>query len=90
MTLSKSAIESPVTLVIYGREECHLCQNMIADLHELQGRLHFQIKLVDIDNDTELTARYGVRIPVLVVDGEEICHYHLNQIALDAYFARIR
>jgi hypothetical protein len=45
---------------------------------------------VDIDNDTELTARYGVRIPVLVADGEEICHYHLDPIALDAYFARIR
>lgn len=45
---------------------------------------------MDIDNDTELTARYGVRIPVLVVDGEEICHYHLDPIALDAYFARIR
>jgi hypothetical protein len=63
---------------------------MIASLHELQGRLQFQIKLVDIDNDTELTARYGVRIPVLVADGEEICHYHLDPIALDAYFARIR
>ena len=90
MTPSKPGMASPVTLIVYGREECHLCQEMIASLHELQGRLHFQIKLVDIDNDTELTARYGVRIPVLVADGEEICHYHLDPIALDAYFARIR
>ena len=81
---------NPLTLIVYGREECHLCQDMIASLHELQGRLHFQIELVDIDNDTELTARYGVRIPVLAADGEEICHYHLDPIALDAYFARIR
>ena len=81
---------SPVTLVVYGREECHLGQDMIASLYGLQGRLQFQIKMVDIDNDTELTARYGVRIPVLMADGEEICHYHLDPIALDAYFARIR
>ncbi len=90
MTASKPGMASPVTLIVYGREECHLCQDMIASLHELQGRLHFQIELVDIDTDTELTARYGVRIPVLVADGEEICHYHLDPIALDAYFARIR
>lgn len=79
-----------VVLVVYGREHCHLCQDMIVKLHELQARLFFRLEVVDIDSNTELVTRYGERVPVLVADGEEICHYHLDPIALDAYFSRIR
>lgn len=59
-------------------------------LHELQTQLPFRVEVVDVDSNTELATRYGERVPVLVADEEEICHYHLDQIALDAYFARIR
>jgi hypothetical protein len=35
--------------------------------------------------------RYGERVPVLVAgNGGEICHYHLDRDALDAYLAKIR
>lgn len=79
-----------VALVVYGREHCHLCRDMVAKLHELQARLPFRLEVVDIDSNAELVTRYGERVPVLVADGEEICHYHLDPIALDAYFSRIR
>ena len=59
-------------------------------LHELQAQLPFRVEVVDVDSNTELATRYGERVPVLVADEEEICHYHLDRIALDAYFARIR
>lgn len=77
-------------LIVYGREHCHLCQDMVARLHELQAQFLFQLEMVDIDSNAELVARYGERIPVLTANGEEICHYHLDPIALDAYFFRIR
>lgn len=80
----------PVILVVYGREHCHLCQDMVARLHELQARLLFRLEVVDIDSNAELVARYGERVPVLAANREEICHYHLDPIALDAYFSRIR
>ena len=89
-TTGKPAIPEPVALVVYGREHCHLCQDMVVMLHELQARLPFRLEVVDIDSNAELVARYGERVPVLAADGEEICHYHLDPIALDAYFARIR
>ncbi|TDI77108.1 MAG: glutaredoxin family protein [Betaproteobacteria bacterium] len=79
-----------VRLIIYGRKDCHLCFDMIAVLHELQTRLCFRIELVDVDSSAELAAQYGERVPVLVVEEEEICHFHLDPIALDAYFAKIR
>ena len=80
----------PVTLTVYGREHCHLCQDMIAALQELRARLSFCLDLIDVDTDSDLRLRYGERVPVLLAEGEEICHYHLDPVALDAYFAKIR
>lgn len=63
---------------------------MVAALKELQAQFRFHVNLVDVDSNAELLAQYGERIPVLIADGEEICHFHLDPIALDAYFAKIR
>ena len=80
----------PAALIVYGREHCHLCHNMIAALQILQARLSFHLEVVDVDSDDELRSRYGERVPVLLAGGEEICHYYLDRVALDAYFAKIR
>ncbi|MEO8991986.1 MAG: glutaredoxin family protein [Nitrosospira sp.] len=80
----------PFALMVYSREHCHLCQDMIASLRELQMRLSFHFDVVDVDSDEKLQSRYGLKVPVLVAGEEEICHYHLDPIALDAYFAKIR
>ena len=63
---------------------------MIAALQELQAQLHFSLDVIDVDSDDSLKLRYGERVPVLVAGGEEICHYHLDPVALDAYFTKIR
>jgi thiol-disulfide isomerase/thioredoxin len=90
VTASKrTAPDSPV-LVVYGREDCHLCLDMIAALREWQGRHGFHLEIIDVDSDDDLKSRYGERVPVLMAEGEEICHYYLNSRALDAYFTKIR
>ena len=90
VTASKrTAPDSPV-LVVYGREDCHLCLDMIAALREWQGRQGFHLEIIDVDSDDDLKSRYGERVPVLMAEGEEICHYYLNSRALDAYFTKIR
>ncbi|MXS78851.1 glutaredoxin family protein [Nitrosomonas sp. JL21] len=78
--------------IVYGREECHLCQDMILALHTLQQQVSFDLQIVDIDSDTELIAQYGEKIPVLISadDHQEICHYFLNMTALDDYLAKFR
>ena len=64
-------------LTLYGRPECHLCDEMLAELTPLlQGAV--PVRLVDISGDDDLEARYGLRIPVLC-DGEtELCCYRLD------------
>jgi hypothetical protein len=63
---------------------------MIAALREWQERHGFHLEIVDVDSDNDLKSLYGARVPVLVAEGEEICHYYLNPAALDAYFTKIR
>ena len=52
---------------------------MLHGLAEM-GRAHalppFQV--VDVDGDPELVRRYGLKVPVLLLDGSVICHYTLN------------
>lgn len=69
-------------LSLFGRPGCHLCADMRAALEEFRDELGFSLREVDIDADPDLAARYGALIPVLVVDGLEICRYHLDPAAL--------
>ena len=52
------------SVTFYHREECHLCEQALALLHDLG--LADSLILVDIDSDPELGVEFGLRIPVLV------------------------
>ncbi|MBK7470310.1 MAG: glutaredoxin family protein [Betaproteobacteria bacterium] len=57
---------------------------MVAALTALQEEGGFSLEVVDVDADPELEARYDVLVPVLTLEGREICHYHLDREKLDA------
>lgn len=48
--------------VLYQRDDCHLCDRALLVL--AQARLP-EPRSVFIDDDAELEARYGIRVPVL-------------------------
>lgn len=54
-------------IVLYSRRDCHLCRRA-ADWLETLGE---QVVTVMIDSDEGLAARYGTRVPVVVVAGRE-------------------
>lgn len=78
-------------LTLYGRAWCHLCDDMHAALAPLLAEFGVQLVVIDIDTDPVLEARYNELVPVLVCDGVELCHYHLDaarvRAALTARFA---
>ncbi len=88
----KNDMDQARQLIVYGREACHLCQDMILALRNLQAQVSFDFQVVDIDSDPELAARYGDKIPVLLSSftRQEICHYFLDLAALDDYLAKFR
>lgn len=55
---------------VYTRDNCGLCQKaeqLVADEAK-----RADVRLIDIDESDELVRRYGIRVPVIVVDGREV------------------
>jgi hypothetical protein len=51
---------------------------MLEQLEPLcRGRANLSVE--DIDARPEWVAAYNLKIPVLVVDGQEVCHYQLDR-----------
>ena len=71
-------------LVLYARAWCHLCEEMRAALEPLAAAAGARIDVIDVDSDPELQARYDELVPVLLCDGIELCHYHLDEARVRA------
>ena len=54
------------TLILYSRTGCCLCQGLADRLASLTPSP--PVSVVDVDNDPDLQARYGLQVPVLAVD----------------------
>ena len=69
----------PSGLVVVSREGCGLCHDMLQALATLErDRTIPEVKVVDVDSDPELARQFGLKVPVLLLDGSVICHYTLN------------
>jgi glutaredoxin len=58
-------------VVLYSRPGCHLCDVAREVLLSIRERSPFEFEEVDIERDDALELEYGIRIPVVDVDGEE-------------------
>jgi glutaredoxin len=69
-----------VSLVLYGRDGCHLCDDARAVLE----RVGHPFEEVDIESDDALLRRYLERIPVVALDGEELYDFFVDEDDLRA------
>ena len=69
-------------LTLYTRADCRLCDDMRGALDTYLARYPLDLELVDVDRNPELWHLHGARVPVLALDGEEVCHYFLDESAL--------
>ena len=67
-----------MVLTLMFREYCSLCHHMRAALQPYQAEYGFELQVFDVDEDPELEARYNELVPVLLHEGGEICHWHLD------------
>jgi len=74
-----------ITLTLYTRLGCHLCEMMEQQLSNLQCQLSFAVAIIDVDSDENLSLRYGEKVPVLAHGEQEICHYFFNEDAVQHY-----
>jgi glutaredoxin len=59
-------------VVLYSRPGCHLCDAARDVLLAERERTPFALEEVDVETDDALELEYGIRIPVVLIDGEEV------------------
>jgi hypothetical protein len=66
-------------LIIYGRPGCHLCDVMKAVVERVGHTVPVTLEEIDISRDPELESRYGLEIPVLMIDGMKVAKYRVTE-----------
>jgi len=67
-------------IVVYTRERCGLCRRAeVVVAREARGA---EVHHVDIDADADLIRRYGMRVPVVVVDDVEVAEVEVPRGAV--------
>ena len=69
-------------VTLYGKPGCHLCDDARAVVEAVRAEVPFELEQIDVSLDPALNRRYGERIPVLAIDGEELFEYHVDPVAL--------
>jgi glutaredoxin len=78
----RATIPGVARAVLYGKPGCHLCEEARAAVERVRARRPFDLEEVDVTLDPALHRRYGERIPVLELDGEELFQYFVDEAAL--------
>ncbi|MDA1312575.1 MAG: glutaredoxin family protein [Acidobacteria bacterium] len=60
-----------ISVTIYSRDGCHLCEEVRAQLETLRREHGFVLIELDIDADAALKKSYDHEVPVVMIDGRE-------------------
>jgi hypothetical protein len=66
-------------LAVYSRPGCHLCDEMKAVIARVARAVPLTLREIDISSDPELEARYGLEIPVLMIEGKKAAKYRITE-----------
>ena len=73
-------------VTVYSRHGCHLCEDAVKTLQELQGELTFEIEIIYVDGNQELEKLYGHEVPVIHINGE---HHDFFRVDRDRFRASL-
>ena len=68
-----------LTVTVYSRPGCHLCDEMKAVVDRVARWVPLTMDVIDISNNPQLEARYGLEIPVLLVNGTKAAKHRVNE-----------
>jgi glutaredoxin len=76
-------------ITLYGKPGCHLCETARAVVQRVRAEHDFELEEVDVSVDPVLHARFGERIPVLALDGEELFEFFVQEASLRERLDRV-
>jgi glutaredoxin len=74
---------------LYGKPGCHLCEDALAAVERVRAERPFELEEIDVSLDPVLHRRYGERIPVLELGGEELCQFVVDEAVLREALDRV-
>jgi glutaredoxin len=77
-------------VVLYSRPGCHLCDVAREALLAHRERADFVFEEIDVEGDDELEREYGIRVPVVTIDGEERFEVEIDPDELARILAPMR
>ena len=65
-------------VILYTRPGCHLCEAAEAEIAGADCAEQFTLEIVNIEPDPTLVRRYGLEIPVVLINGVTAFKYRLT------------
>ncbi len=81
---------SDARITVLSRPGCHLCEDALAELAPIAAEFAAVVEEVDIDQDDALLRAHLERIPVVLVDGAEVCTLFVESAAVRTALATER
>lgn len=74
----------PVTVKIYSRANCHLCEAAKQTIQEVAQQVDREVEIeeIDVDTDETLQKEYGQRVPYVFVDGWPAFKFEVDEAEL--------
>ena len=70
-------------VLLYSRPGCGLCDEARETILSVRERVPFAFREVDVSGSDPLELAYGIRIPVVLVDGEELAEIRVGERELE-------
>ncbi|HEX9743147.1 MAG TPA: glutaredoxin family protein [Nitrospiraceae bacterium] len=61
-----------IDVTVLSRHDCHLCDVVMRIAQQVQSETPFALTRMNINEDADLAARYGDRVPVVLIDQVEV------------------
>jgi len=68
-----------MNLVLYSRDNCHLCDAFEDELNDFLKQTDAGYKKVDVDSQQQFQNLYGNDVPVLTLDDLIICQHFFDR-----------
>jgi glutaredoxin len=79
-----------VTVTVYSRHGCHLCEGAEKTINSLAQDLEFSVEVLYIDGNEELEKLYGTEVPVIHINGEHHDFYRVDPVRFKTSLEKYR
>jgi glutaredoxin len=66
-------------VVIFSRQNCHLCHEAEKIVREVLSEISFELEVINVDGNAELESLYGEEVPVTMINGAKHDYFRVDK-----------